>query len=67
MAGTTTFTFEAAAPEAVFVSVTVLGPPVMLPVGAVIRSGFGVIVSVARFATPVPVKVTGVPVPVAVV
>ena len=43
---------------AVFVSVTV-PVPVLPPVGKVIVNGLGVIDTVARAATPVPVSVTG--------
>jgi hypothetical protein len=49
---------------AVFVSVTV-PVPVLTPVANVIVSGFGVIDTLARAATPVPVSVTGEPVTVA--
>jgi hypothetical protein len=51
-------------PVAVFVSVTV-PVPVFTPVGSVMVSGLGVIVTVAPLATPVPVRVTGEPVTVA--
>jgi hypothetical protein len=44
---------------AVLVSATVL-VPVMVPVGKVMVSGFGVIDTVARFATLAPVSATGV-------
>jgi hypothetical protein len=49
---------------AVFVRVTV-PVPVLTPVANVIVSGFGVIDTLARVATPVPVSVTGEPVTVA--
>src|SRR5579883_889055 len=48
-----------AAPALVSVTTPV---PVILPVGSVMVSGFGVIDTVAREATPVPVRATGEPV-----
>lgn len=58
-----TETFDPPA-AAVFVSVTVPEPD-SVPVGRVMVNGFGLIETVARVATPVPVSVTGVGVTVA--